>query len=244
MSVAGKVVIITGASSGIGEAMARDLAKHGAKVMLAARREDRLERIRQELVEAGGAAAHRVTDVTSRADVEALAGAALERFGRIDVMINNAGVMSLALLRNLRVEEWDRMIDVNIKGVLYGIAAVVPHMRTQGSGHIINIASVAAHRICPAAAVYCGAKAAVRAISEGLRLEERGVIRVTVISPGAVTTELPAGTTDEQARASLDRIFDGALAREEIAAVVRYAIDQPANVAFDEIIMRANRKLS
>ncbi len=241
MSVADKVVIITGASSGIGEAIARDLAGHGGKVMLAARREARLERIGREIVEAGGEAAHKVADVTSRADLEALADATLERFGRVDVMINNAGVMSMALLRDACVEEWDRMIDVNIKGVLYGIAAVLPHMRSRGSGHIINVASVAAHQLFSAAAVYCGTKSAVLAISEGLRREEGGVIRVTVISPGATATELPAGTTDEQLRSTMDQMFDGALASEEIAVAVRFAIERPANVALNEIIIRANR---
>jgi NADP-dependent 3-hydroxy acid dehydrogenase YdfG len=185
-----KVVMITGASSGLGEATARRLAASGAKLMLAARREDRLKDLVAAIEKTGGTAVYRITDVADRAQVQALADATLETYGRIDVLINNAGLMPLSPLDQLKVDEWDQMIDVNIKGVLYGIAAVLPTMRQQKFGHVINLSSVAGHKVFPSSAVYCATKYAVRAISEGLRLESKGEIRSTNISPGAVATEL------------------------------------------------------
>ncbi|HLO52078.1 MAG TPA: SDR family oxidoreductase, partial [Kamptonema sp.] len=191
-----KVVIITGASSGLGEATAQRLGANGAKLMLAARREDRLKELVDAIAKSGGTASYRVTDVIDRAQVESLAQETLTTYGRIDVLINNAGLMPLSPLDQVKVEEWDRTIDVNIKGVLYGIAAVLPIMRQQKSGHIINVSSVAGHKVFSGSAVYCATKYAVRAISEGLRLESNGEIRSTNISPGAVATELTTTITD------------------------------------------------
>ena len=185
-----KVVIITGASSGLGESTARRLADRGAKLVLAARREDRLKTLADELTAKGAEVLWQVTDVTDRKQVESLAASAKEKFGRIDVLINNAGLMPLAPLDALKVDEWEQMIDVNIKGVLYGIAAVLPIMREQHSGHVINLSSVAGHKVFPGGAVYCATKYAVRALSEGLRMEAGDEIRSTNISPGATSTRL------------------------------------------------------
>src|SRR5258708_7375352 len=188
--IQGKVVVITGASSGIGETTARHLAGRGAKVVLGARRTDRLAAIVADIERSIGEAVAKTTDVTKRADVEALVQAALQRFGRVDVMVNNAGLMATSPIAKVLVEEWERMVDINIKGVLYGIAAALPLFQRQGSGHFINVASVAGHKVSMGSAVYAGTKFAVRAISEGLRQEVEG-IRTTIISPGAVRTELP-----------------------------------------------------
>ncbi len=185
-----KVVIIPGASSGLGEATARRLADRGAKLVLAARREDRLKALSEDLSAKGAEVIWQVTDVTDRKQVEALAASAKEAFGRIDVLVNNAGLMPLAPLDALKVDEWDQMVDVNIKGVMYGIAAVLPTMREQHSGHVINLSSVAGHKLFPGAAVYCATKFAVKALSEGLRMEAGDEIRSTNISPGAIDTEL------------------------------------------------------
>ncbi|HKF65105.1 MAG TPA: SDR family oxidoreductase, partial [Vicinamibacterales bacterium] len=190
--VAGKVVVITGASSGLGEATARHLSTLGASVVLGARRVDRLQSLADELVGRGGKALALATDVTSRDQVKRLADAAVETYGRLDVMLNNAGLMPQSLLERLKIDEWNRMIDVNIKGVLYGIAAALPHMTRQKAGHIINVSSVAGHKVRPGGTVYSATKHAVRVISEGLRQEVKPYnIRTTVISPGAVDTELP-----------------------------------------------------
>lgn len=196
-NVEGKVIVITGASSGIGEATARLLASRGAKVMLGARRTDRLEQIAGEIQGAGGTAAFRALDVTSREDVRDFIDFTVTRFGRVDVLINNAGVMPLSKLEALKVDEWDRMIDVNIRGVLHGIAATLPLMQQQRAGQIINIASIGAYAVSPTAAVYCATKYAVRAISEGLRQEVGGDIRVTVIAPGVTESELADSISDE-----------------------------------------------
>lgn len=187
-----KVVIITGASSGIGEATANELASKGAKLVLAARREDRLKKLHEEIEKNGGKAGYKVTDVASNEQMEELAQYALSEFGKIDVMVNNAGVMPLSLLIEKKVNEWNTMIDVNLKGVLYGIAAVLPSMRERKSGHIINVSSIAGHLVGPATAVYSATKFAVRALTEGLRQEEAANnIRTTIISPGSVASELP-----------------------------------------------------
>lgn len=238
-NIENKVVVITGASSGLGEEMARDLASKGAKVVLGARRAEKLETIAGEIKSAGGDAAYFATDVTSESDVSALVQTAIDTFGRIDVMINNAGLMSLAPMSSLKVEEWDRMIDINIKGVLYGVAAALPHFEKQESGHFINISSVAGIKVFPAAAVYCGTKYAVRAISEGIRMEVGANIRTTCIEPGAIDTELKHGSTDENVTDFLDDIYENvSIPADSIARAVAYAIEQPDNVDINEIVVR------
>lgn len=237
-----KVVVITGASSGLGEAAARLLAQRGAKLMLAARREDRLRAVSDEIEQAGGTVTYRVTDVTDRAQVRRLADAALERYGRIDVLVNNAGLMPLSPLDLLKVDEWDRMIDVNIKGVLYGIAAVLPHMRSRKQGHIINMSSVAGHKVFPTSAVYSATKYAVRAISEGVRQESSGEIRSTNISPGAVATERPSTISDADVAGNVDQIYADAIGADAIARAIAYAIEQPDDVDVNELIIRPTKQ--
>ncbi|MEG4012580.1 MULTISPECIES: SDR family oxidoreductase [unclassified Microcoleus] len=237
-----KVVIITGASSGLGEAAAKRLAASGAKLMLAARREDRLKELVDTIARSGGTATYLVTDVTDRAQVETLAKETLSTYGRIDVLINNAGLMPLSPLDQIKVEEWDQMIDVNIKGVLYGIAAVLPTMRQQKSGHIINLSSVAGHKVFPGSAVYCATKFAVRAISEGLRLESNGEIRSTNISPGAITTELLTTISDEDTAANMNGLYEIAIDADAIARAIAYAIEQPADVDVNEMIIRPTKQ--
>jgi NADP-dependent 3-hydroxy acid dehydrogenase YdfG len=237
-----KVVIITGASSGLGEATAKRLAASGAKLMLVARREDRLKELVGAIAKSGGTATYRVTDVANSAQMEALAKETLSTYSRIDVLINNAGLMPLSPLDQVKVEEWDRMIDVNIKGVLYGIAAVLPIMRQQKSGHIINISSVAGHKVFPAGAVYCATKYAVRAISEGLRLESNGEIRSTNISPGAVATELTNTITDKNTAAGMNQLNAIAIDADAIARAIAYAIEQPDDVDVNEMIIRPTRQ--
>lgn len=237
-----KVVVITGASSGIGEATARKLADEGAKLVLGARRTDKLEALVSEIISNGGDAYYQKTDVTSKEDVQSLINLAVKKYGRIDVLYNNAGLMPLSPLRDLKVDEWEYMIDVNIKGVLYGIAAALPIMRSQNSGHIINTDSVAGFAVNPGGwAVYSGTKFAVRAIAEGLRLEESPYsgIRVTDISPGAVQTELPTTITDPELKKQVEEKekFNG-IKPEAIANAVAYAISQPDDVSINEVIIR------
>jgi NADP-dependent 3-hydroxy acid dehydrogenase YdfG/AcrR family transcriptional regulator len=225
-NIKGKVAIVTGASSGLGESTARHLAARGAKVVLAARRTDRLEKVVAEIREAGGEAIAVATDVAKRADLEALAAATVEAFGRIDVLVNNAGVMPLSPIDKLKVDEWDRTIDVNIKGVLYGIAAVLPRMQAQGSGHIVNVASIAGIKVfTPIGTVYSATKYAVRAISEGLRVEVGNTgIRVTIVSPGAVESELKFGSTDADAAAGVKAFYDAnQIPSDSVARAVVYA---------------------
>ncbi|MFE3553348.1 SDR family oxidoreductase [Streptomyces sp. NPDC059193] len=232
---AGKVVAITGASSGIGEVTARRLAADGHRVFLGARRTERLDALAGEITAGGGSAAYRRLDVTDAADVNAFVAAARERYGRVDVMVNNAGVMPLSPLDALRVEEWDRTIDVNVRGVLYGIAAALPVMRAQGAGHFVNVASVGAYEVSPTAAVYCASKFAVRAISEGLRQESPdGSIRVTLVSPGVTESELADGIADPAAREAMKAYRAVALP----AAAIAYAVSQPAQVDVNEIVVR------
>jgi len=235
-----KVVLVTGASSGIGAGIARELGRAGAKLMLGARRTDRIEALAKEIREGGGEAATQRLDVTDRLDVEAFAEAARRNFGRVDVIVNNAGVMPLSLMASLKVDEWDRMVDVNIKGVLYGIAAVLPEMTTRGSGHIINIASVGALSVSPTAAVYCATKYAVRAISDGLRQENEN-IRVTCIHPGVVESELAETITDPVAVEAMKTYRAIALQPDAIGRAVRYAIEQPDDVDVNEIVIRPTR---
>ena len=236
--ISGKSIIITGASSGIGEATAKMLAERGAKLMLAARRADKLDKLVAEIEAAGGTAAYQVVDVTKQSQVQALADETLKQYGKIDVMVNNAGIMPLSRLDQLLVEEWDRTIDINIKGVLYGIAAVLPAMQKAQSGHIINISSVAGHLVFPNAAVYCGTKYAVRAITEGLRQEIGKDIRCTIISPGAVATELTDHITDETAAKGANQLYEIAIGAEAVASAIAYAIEQPKEVDINEILLR------
>lgn len=232
-----KVVLITGASSGIGAGIARELGRAGAKLMLGARRTDRLDALARVIREDGGDALTRRLDVTDRHDVAAFAAAARATYGRVDVIVNNAGVMPLSPMSALDVDAWDRMIDVNVKGVLYGIAAVLAEMTARGSGHIINVASIGALSVYPMAAVYCATKFAVRAISEGVR-QENDWIRVTCIHPGVVESELAETITDPEA-ADMMRTFRAiALKPDAIARAVRYAIEQPEDVDVNEIVVR------
>ena len=232
------VILITGASSGIGEACARLLAQKGARVVLGARRSDRLQALAGEIREAGGNAEYQRLDVTSREDSQRFIDFSLERFGRIDVLINNAGVMPLSPLEALKVEEWDRMIDVNIRGVLHGIAAALPVMQAQRSGQFINVASIGAYSVVPTGAVYCATKYAVRAISEGLRQEVGGDIRVTLVSPGVVESELAESISDAPTRELIEAYRQVAITPDAIARAVLYAIEQPADVEVSELIVR------
>ena len=237
-----KVVIITGASSGIGEATAKLLASQGAKIVLAARREERLQALQNEIKKKGGEAVYQITDVTSREQMDSLAKFALNTYGKIDAIINNAGLMPQSPLNELKVDEWERMIDVNIKGVLYGIAAVLPVMRAQKSGHIITLSSVAGHFVHPAGAIYSATKYAVRILMEGLRQEEAldGThIRCTTISPGAVATELLNTITTKGIKDSFEAFYQQlAIKPEAIASSIAFAIEQPDDVALNEIIIR------
>lgn len=237
-----KVVIITGASSGLGEETARMLAAKGAKLMLAARREDRLKKLTDSIKESGGQAVYRVVDVTDRAAVQKLADDTKAEFGRIDVLINNAGLMPLAPLDALKVDEWDTMIDVNIKGVLYGVAAVLPVMREQHVGHIINLSSVAGQKVFGGGTVYCATKFAVKAISEGIRQESNGEIRATNISPGAVATELTDHISDKDAKAMADDLYSDAIDSAAIARAITFAIEQPQQVDVNEMIIRPTKQ--
>ena len=232
-----KVILITGASSGIGAGIARELGRAGAKLMLGARRTDRLASLAREISFEGGDAAISRLDVTDRADMAAFAEAARQTWGRVDVIVNNAGVMPLSPMAAMKVEEWDRMVDVNIKGVLHGIAAVLPEMTARGSGHIVNIASVGALSVVPTASVYCASKYAVRAISDGLR-QEHSDIRVTCIHPGVVESELADSITDPAAAEAMKLYRAIALRPDAIARAVRYAIDEPDDVDVNEIVIR------
>jgi NADP-dependent 3-hydroxy acid dehydrogenase YdfG len=236
--VKGKVVAITGASSGIGEAAARLLAAAGAKVVLGARRTDRLAAIAGDIRKNKGEVEFQALDVTKREDWALFVEKAQDRFGRLDVLVNNAGLMPLSPLDDLKVDEWDRMIDVNIKGVLYGLTAALPVFRKQESGHFINISSVAGHRVTPTAAVYSGTKFAVRAISEGLRQEVGDKIRVTIISPGAVESDLAETITNPAVKKRIDDYRKMAIPANAIAAAMAYAIGQPDNVDVSEILIR------
>jgi NADP-dependent 3-hydroxy acid dehydrogenase YdfG len=238
----GKVVLVTGASSGIGEATARRLAAAGHHVVLGARREDRLAGIAKEIREAGGGVDVHALDVTDRASVGAFVDGAVREHGRVDVLINNAGVMPLSRLDALLVEEWDRMIDVNVRGLLHGIAAALPQFQRQGSGHFVTVASIGAHQVSPTAAVYCGTKYASWAITEGLRLEVDPSIRVTTISPGVVESELATTITDPDAQAAMTAYRAESIPGAAIAAAIAYAIDQPADVDVNEMIVRPARQ--
>ena len=244
-AISDKVVVITGASSGLGEATARLLAERGAKLVLGARRLDRLEKLAVDITAAGGEAIAVATDVAKRADVENLIKAAQTKFGCVDVLVNNAGIMPMAAMAKLKVEEWERMIDINIKGVLYGIAAVLPGMRENKSGHIINLSSVAGLRVSAGVGtVYSATKFAVKAISEGLRAEvgPEG-IRVTTLYPGAVASELVGGSSDAEAGAAMKAFYEAnEIPADSVARAVAYAIEQPANVSINEITLRPTQQ--
>jgi NADP-dependent 3-hydroxy acid dehydrogenase YdfG len=243
-NIAGKVVVITGASSGMGEATAGYLADRGAVVVLGARRVDRLNALVDEITKGGGKALAVSTDVTDAAQVQRLVDAAVERFGRIDVMLNNAGLMPHSPLERRKIADWDRTIDVNIKGVLYGIAAALPHMQQQKSGHFINVSSIAGHKVGPAGAVYSATKTAVRVISEGLRQEVKPWnIRTTIISPGAVATELPQSVTEPDIAQGIEQFYKHyAIPASSFARAVAFAIEQPEDVDINEILFRPTRQ--
>ncbi|WP_405563352.1 SDR family oxidoreductase [Streptomyces phaeochromogenes] len=232
-----KTVLITGASSGIGEATARRLAAAGHPVVLGARRAERLATLAKEIEAVGGSALPHSLDVTDPLSVRSFVEAAHERYGRVDVLVNNAGVMPLSRMDALRTDEWDRMIDVNLRGVLHGIAAVLPIMRTQGAGHIVNIASVSGLRVDPTAAVYSATKHAVRALSEGLRQESRE-LRVTVISPGLTRSELTDTINDQDTKDAVTGQMGIAIPAAAIGEAVHYAISQPADVDVNELVVR------
>ena len=237
-NIDGKVVVITGASSGLGEATARHLAGEGAKLVLGARRLDRLQALAEELKLGADAAVE--TDVTDREQVKRLVDSAVEAHGRIDVIVNNAGLMPHSPLERGKVDDWDRMIDVNLKGVLYGIAAALPHMIKQKSGHIINVSSVAGHKVRPGSAVYAATKAAVRMLSEGLRQEVKPYnIRTTIISPGAVQSELPQSITEADVAKGIQDFYAAyAIPADSFARMVAFAISQPDEVDVNEILFR------
>lgn len=239
-NTADKVIVITGASSGIGESTARFLAQHGAKVVLGARRKERIDAIAKEISAAGGQAIAIAVDVTKRDEVNLLIKGAVDHFGRVDVIVNNAGTMPIAPIPALKVDEWDRQIDVNLKGVLYGVAAALPQMQKQKSGHIINIASVIGIKVfAPGGTVYGATKAAVRVLTEGLRVELHSQgIRCTIISPGAVATELPESSSEEETRKNLREFYKIAIPADSIAKAIAYAIEQPPEVEINEIVIR------
>ena len=236
-----KVAIITGASSGIGYATALILSNAGAKVALGARRTDKLEKLKEEIIKSGGEALSQKLDVTKKSECDSFVDATIKKWGEVDILVNNAGVMPLSFLKSLKVDEWDRMIDVNIKGVLYCTAAVIPHMMEKKSGHIVNISSVAGRIVFPSGSVYCATKHAVIAFSEGIRqeLSTRSKIRVTCIEPGVVATEAGNSITDE----SLQRIVEstkkmGSLNAEDIANAILFAVDAPVHVNINEVLVR------
>ena len=238
----GKVAIVTGASSGIGEAAARALAAEGAHVVVAARRAERLAALVSDIEESGGTALAVPTDVTKRESVEALVRQTLDAFGRLDILVNNAGIMPLSLIRKLHVEEWDRMIDVNIKGVLYCIAACLPSMLDQGGGHIVNVASVAGRRPFPGGTIYSATKFAVRAISQGMHLElsPKDRIRVVDIEPGVVATELTDHITDEEIATRFETTWADKtrLRASDVSEAILFAVTQPDRVNVNEILVR------
>ncbi|WP_145133848.1 SDR family oxidoreductase [Paenibacillus sp. Y412MC10] len=238
-----KVVVITGASSGIGEATAKLLASRGAHVVMGARRVEKLEALASLIQAEGGSALYQQLDVTSIEQMQSIIRLAQSRFGRVDVIVNNAGVMPLSPLEALKIDEWNRMIDVNIRGVLHGIAAGLPVMKEQQSGHMINVASIGAYSVTPTAAVYCATKYAVRAITEGLRQEMDADIRVTLVSPGVTESELAESITDNEAREFMKTYRRNALPASAIARAIAYAIEQPADVDVNELVVRPTARL-
>lgn len=239
-NIAGKIIVITGASSGLGEAAARYLSARGATVVLGARRKERIEALAEELTKNGGKAFALATDVTDAGQVKKLVDTAVNEFGKIDVILNIAGLMPLSPLEFLKIDDWDKTIDVNIKGVLYGIAAVLPYMKKQKSGQIISVSSVAGHTISPGSAVYSATKYAVRVISEGLRQEVKPYnIRTAVISPGAIDTELVNSITDPNVAKNVNNFYkQNAISADSFARSVAFVISQPEDVDINEILFR------
>jgi NADP-dependent 3-hydroxy acid dehydrogenase YdfG len=236
-----KVAIVTGASSGIGYATALSLSKAGAKVAIGARRTDKLLELENEITKNGGQAFSQKLDVTKKSDCDSFVNSVIEKWGGVDILVNNAGLMPLSFVKNLKVDEWDQMIDVNIKGVLYCIAAVITHMLEKKSGHIINISSVAGRIVFPSGSVYCATKHAVTALSEGLRQEfsARKNIRVTCIEPGVVSTELTNTITDESLKDFVENAKKmQSLAAQDIANAIIYAVEAPKHVNVNEILIR------
>jgi NADP-dependent 3-hydroxy acid dehydrogenase YdfG len=241
--IEGKVVVVTGASSGLGEAAVRLLADHGAKLAIGARRTDRLQALADDIERKGGSIFSLGVDVTEKDQVRNLVESAVGTYGRIDVMLNNAGIMPLSPIDRYKTDEWDQMIDVNIKGVLYGIAAALPHMQKQKSGHIINVASVAGHVLFPTGTVYCATKFAVRAISEGLRQEVKPYdIRTTIISPGAVVSELAETISEPDVLETIRAANEIAIPADSFARMVAFAISQPSDVDVSEIVFRPTKQ--
>jgi NADP-dependent 3-hydroxy acid dehydrogenase YdfG len=239
--IEGKVVVVTGASSGNGEATVRELARHGAKPVLGARRLERLQALAEELSLGDDAAVR--TDVADYEQVKRLVDHAVQTHGRIDVIVNNAGLMPHSPLERVKVEDWDRMIDVNLRGTLYGVAAALPHMKAQQSGHIINVSSVAGHKVRPGSAVYAATKTGVRVISEGLRQEVKPYnIRTTVISPGALATELAESVTEADIADNVREAMEIALPADSFANMVVFAMSQPEDVDVNEILFRPTRQ--
>lgn len=244
-NISEKVIVITGASSGLGAAAAKYLSAQGAIVILGARRIERIQTLADEIINSGGRALAIATDVTKYQDVKALVDVAVSTYGRIDVMLNNAGIMPHSPLDRLRVDEWDKMVDVNLKGVMYGIAAALSYMKEQKFGHIINVSSVAGHKVSPGGAVYAATKHAVRALSEGLRQEVKGYnLRTTVISPGAVATELPDSISEQDVATGVKAFYESmAISPDSFARAVGYAISQPADVDINEILFRPTQQV-
>jgi len=243
-NIEGKVVVITGASSGNGEATARHLSSQGAIVVLGARRIDRIKSLAEDITRTGGKALAVPTDVTQVDQVKRLVEQAVQTYGRIDVMINNAGLMPHSPLERLKIDDWDRMIDVNLKGVLYGIAAALPYMKQQKAGHIINVSSVAGHKVRPGSAVYAATKTAILVISEGLRQEVKPYnIRTTVISPGAIATELADSITEPDIAENVRKfVQEIALPAESFARAVAFAMSQPEDMDVNEILFRPTKQ--
>jgi NADP-dependent 3-hydroxy acid dehydrogenase YdfG len=239
VTIDGKVVAITGASSGIGEATASLLAARGAKLVLGARNPDKLNAAAARLAAGGGAAVAKATDVRSRGDLVEFVLLAAETYGQLDVLVSNAGIMPVSPFDELRVDDWEAMVDVNLKGVLFGIAAALPVFRRQGFGHFVNVASTAAFRVTPGQSVYAGTKMAVRAISEGLRQEAGENLRVTIISPGMTSTNFADSVTDPAARAELEQRRDAiAMPPDAVARAIAFAIEQPPGVDIGEVVVR------
>jgi NADP-dependent 3-hydroxy acid dehydrogenase YdfG len=239
VTIDGKVVAVTGASSGIGEATALLLAERGAKLVLGARNPDGLDAVAARLSATGGDAIAKVTDVSCREDLTEFVALAAGTYGQLDVLVSNAGIMPISQFDELRVDDWEAMVDVNLKGVLFGIAAALPVFRRQGFGHFVNIASTAAFRVTPGQSVYAGTKLAVRAISEGLRQEAGENLRVTIVSPGMTLTNFAESITDEAARAELERRRDDiAMPPNAVARAIAFAIDQPADIDIGEVVVR------
>lgn len=238
-NIKNKVIVITGASSGLGEETAKHLAERGAIVVLGARRSDKLAQIVNDIRSKGGTALYQLTDVTSKEQVQQLIDIAVTTYGKIDVLINNAGIMPIAPMSEVRTEEWDNMIDINIKGVLYGIAAALPIFQKQESGHFINLGSVAGIKVfSPGGTVYSGTKYAVRAISDGLRHEVGRNIRTTTIEPGAVDSELKLSTNHEESSVGVNEFYKIAIPAASVARAIAFAIEQPADVDINEIVLR------